>query len=247
MNIRSWYFALGAGLLAFSVIVYTAQIIVFHKPGDTFFYLFQDLAFVPTQVLLVMLLLDRWLRKKEREAMMSKLNMVIGVFFSEIGTVLIKTLIKMDATLKVPCDKLMIAATWKDADFASAAVYHKFIKYELNFDASAMNEMKVFLLSRRQEMLRLLENPNLLEHETFTDLLWAVFHLADELGHRDNLSILPLADMEHLKGDAVRALGLLVDEWLVYMKHLRRDYPYLFSLAVRINPFNPDASPVMQK
>jgi hypothetical protein len=27
------------------------------------------------------------------------------------------------------------------------------------------------------------------------------------------------------------------------MKHLKIDYPYLFSLAVRTNPFNPDASP----
>jgi hypothetical protein len=29
------------------------------------------------------------------------------------------------------------------------------------------------------------------------------------------------------------------------MKHLKEDYPYLFSLAVRTNPFNPDASPVI--
>jgi len=29
---------------------------------------------------------------------------------------------------------------------------------------------------------------------------------------------------------------------LAYMKHLKKEYPYLFSLAVRTNPFDPGAS-----
>jgi hypothetical protein len=35
---------------------------------------------------------------------------------------------------------------------------------------------------------------------------------------------------------------LLVREWLSHMEHLKVDYPYLFSLAVRTNPFDPNAS-----
>jgi len=31
-------------------------------------------------------------------------------------------------------------------------------------------------------------------------------------------------------------------QWLAYMKHLKKEYPYLFSLAVRTNPFDPDVS-----
>jgi len=41
---------------------------------------------VPIQVLLVMLLLDRLMQKKEKEALPKKMNMTIGVFFSEVGT-----------------------------------------------------------------------------------------------------------------------------------------------------------------
>ena len=40
-----------------------------------------------------------------------------------------------------------------------------------------------------------------------------------------------------------RAYVLLIREWLDYMSHLRTDYPYLYSLAVRTNPFDPEASP----
>ena len=91
-------------------------------------------------------------------------------------------------------------------------------------------------------VLRLLENPNLLEHERFTELLWAVSHLAEELAHRPNVGELTDADSKHLAGDIARAYSLLMREWLSYMKHLKEKYPYLFSLALRTNPFDPDAS-----
>jgi hypothetical protein len=91
-------------------------------------------------------------------------------------------------------------------------------------------------------MVRLLENPLLLEHESFTDLLWAVFHLTEELDSRDSLEGLPGIDMEHLAGDAARAYERLTGQWLSYMEHLKKAYPYLFSLALRLNPFDPEAS-----
>jgi len=95
--------------------------------------------------------------------------------------------------------------------------------------------------AKKETSCRIVPYPNLLEHETFTDLLWAVFHLAEELAYRKNVSLLPNSDYEHLIGDIKRVHVLLLSEWLDYMKHLREDYPYLFSLAVRTNPFNPDA------
>ena len=86
------------------------------------------------------------------------------------------------------------------------------------------------------------ENPNLLEHESFAELLWAVSHLSEELDHRQNLGNLTQTDSKHLAGDIERAYRLLMREWLSYMEHLKKEYPYLFSLAVRTNPFDPEAS-----
>ena len=94
-------------------------------------------------------------------------------------------------------------------------------------------------------MLSLLENPNLLEHESFTDLLLAIFHLSEELVARDTLDGLPQSDYEHLAGDIKRAYTLLIREWLAYMMHLKDNYPYLFSLVIRANPLDADASPVV--
>jgi hypothetical protein len=101
-------------------------------------------------------------------------------------------------------------------------------------------------LGKRDFLLRLLENPNLLEHETFTEHLRAVFHLTEELTSREDLMGLPDTDYAHLSGDIQRAYGLLVHQWLDYMRHLKDNYPYLFSLAMRINPFDQSASPIVR-
>jgi hypothetical protein len=104
----------------------------------------------------------------------------------------------------------------------------------------------LFLKQERDLLLRLLENPNLLEKETFTELLRAVFHLADELAHRKGEKSLPASDLDHLAGDIQRAYALLLPQWLDYLHYLKLHYPYLFSLAVRTNPLNPHASAVVK-
>ena len=102
-----------------------------------------------------------------------------------------------------------------------------------------------YLKEKRESILALLGNPNLLEHETFTDLLWAVFHLSDELERRTDLAQLQEEDRKHLEGDIQRAYGLLLVEWLEYMRHMKSAYPYLFSLACRTNPFDETACVVI--
>ncbi len=106
--------------------------------------------------------------------------------------------------------------------------------------------MRSFLIEKNDFLLRLLENPNLLEHEAFTDLLRSVFHLTEELTARKDFEKLPISDFEHLAGDIKRAYILLVHQWLDYMKYLKNNYPYLFSLAMRTNPFDQEISPVVK-
>jgi hypothetical protein len=89
--------------------------------------------------------------------------------------------------------------------------------------------------------MKLLENPNLLEHESFTDMLLAVSHLGEELAMRKDMTQISEKDTDHLSIDIRRAYAALVAEWLGYMQRLKKEYPYLYSLAVRTNPFNPDA------
>ena len=81
----------------------------------------------------------------------------------------------------------------------------------------------------------------LLAHDTFTEMLWAVTHLLEELGRREDLMHLTESDLDHLSGDLARAYRALAVQWVGYMEHLQKQFPYLFSLAVRTNPLDPDA------
>ena len=60
---------------------------------------------------------------------------------------------------------------------------------------------------------------------------------------RESLDDIPTPDRIHITGDVKRVFTLLVLEWLEYVRHLQLQYPYLFSLAVRTNPLDPQAKP----
>ncbi len=241
MTTIRWYLILGIMLLMMSVSVYIGQYLAFHNLRDTFFYMLQDLAFVPVQVLLVMLLLDKLLQKKEKEALLNKMNMMIGVFYNEVGTGLISFFVEAEKNIHDIRKEMIVSNTWGAKTFETGKKYLLSHNPDVILNPDLLRRMKEYLLLHRDDMLRMLENPNLLEHDKFTDLLWAVFHLTDELQHRGSFDNLPESDVNHLEGDAARAFKLVVTEWLEYMKHLKANYPYLFSIAIRTNPFNAEA------
>lgn len=246
MNRFRWQIFLGLVLVAVSVCLYLAQIMIFHNTRDTFFYFLQDVAFIPIQVLLVTLILNQLLNVREKLAMLNKMNMVIGTFFSEVGTQLLKSFAALDENIGTIRHELVVKNDWQDSTFHEAARRAGSFDHRIRHAGSDLEELKAFLTSKRAFLLSLLENPNLLEHEKFTDMLWAVFHLTEELAVREELRQLPPADENHIAGDIKRAYALLILEWLAYMRHLKRDYPYLFSFAVRTNPFDPTASVIVK-
>ncbi len=240
-----WYLFLTAALVGISAAFYLIQIAIFHKTEDTFFYMLQDIAFVPVQVLLVTLFLNQLLTMREKRVLLKKLNMLIGTFYIEVGTDLMKQLYQFGSDLSAVRQGMLVSGKWTDRDFITAQTAVKDAHYGIDSRTGDLSELKSFLAEKRTFLLSLLANPNLLEHDAFTDLLWAVFHLVEELAARQEFANLPKSDFDHLSGDIKRAYSQLLVEWLSYMKHLKKDYPYLFSLAVRMNPMDVNANPVV--
>jgi len=239
----SWQLILGMTLIALSALVYVIHYLIFRDARHLLSYMIGDVAFVFIEVLMVTLIIHEVLSLREKRAIMEKLNMVIGAFFSEVGTALLKIFSQLDPESAGLREGLVLSAHTSASDFSALKQRLNAHHYAVNTEPDALEELQGLLVGRRDFMLRLLENPNLLEHESFTDTLWAVFHLTDELGYRSDVRRLPKADYNHLAGDMTRAYKLLTAQWLAYMKHLRDNYPYLFSLAMRTNPFDPTASP----
>jgi hypothetical protein len=238
----NWQVVLACILICLSVFFYFIHYLIFRDLHHIFIYLLGDIAFLFIDVLIVMLVLQRLLEYRDKRSVLKKLNMVIGTFFCEVGTELLNQFSHFDPESASFAKRLLITNDWTDNEFIRVRKYIKNHESNINSKKGNLAQVKEFLISKRQFLLSLLENPNLLEHESFTEALWAVFHLTDELAHRRDLIKLPEADFQHLSGDIKRAYHQLILQWLDYMKHLKQDYPYLFSLAIRTNPFDEHAS-----
>lgn len=240
----SWRMAVALVTAGFAVLLPLAHMGVFHDWYTFLFYWTLDIAFLPVQVLLVTVIMERVLGERERQAKMHKMNMVIGAFFSELGVETIRRIIGFCGDVVDFQHHLAVDMHWGVPEYQAAGRFAKGNACHFDHNAEMLAELRGFLLQKRAFVLQLLQNPNLLEHDRFTDLLWALCHLIEELAVRKDVSNLPGADVEHLKGDMRRAFNLLVMEWLNYMEHLKKSYPYIYSLAVRTNPFNPSAQVV---
>jgi len=236
----SWWYT---ALLAASVLLYLGQVALFRRPGETLFYLFQDFAFLPVQVLLVTFVLNALIARREKRRLLAKLYMVIGAFYSQVGNRLLELLLALDPEREQLGRGFLGVKSWSDAELKRLRASFAGSGQGIRPAAAELERLRSLLGAERAFLLGLVENPNLLEHESFTEVLLAVFHLTEELTYRSDLAALPPSDLAHLAGDAQRVYRLLSQEWLSYAAHLRANYPYIFSLVMRLHPFQvkPDA------
>ena len=241
-----WQVLLGLFLVVLSILFYLLHYVIFRDSHHIFIYMIGDIAFVFIEVLMVTLIIHRLLSEREKRSRLEKLTMVIGAFFSEVGTRLLTFFSDFDPSLENIRKELLVTNNWSEKKFSKMSKRLKSYNYGIETQKVTFKDLRNFLTEKKDFLLRLLENPNLLEHEAFTDLLRAVFHLTEELMARKDFAKLPTSDFEHLAGDIKRAYILLVHQWLDYMKYLKNNYPYLFSLAMRTNPFDQEISPVVK-
>jgi len=242
---KSWTVRVVLLLITASALSYLVHYMIFRDSHHIFLYMIGDFGFLFLDVLLVLLVIERLLSAREKKSMLQKLNMVIGTFFSEVGIELLRRFSDfVENAEELECE-LHIDPRWDKKRFRAAKAKAEKFEYSMVVKPDELEHLRDFLKEQHAFLVRLLENPILLENQRFTDLLWAVFHLSEELSFRESLRDLPDADVAHLKTDLRRAYSIIVSEWIGYTEHLKGKYPFLFSLAARINPLNPKASPVV--
>ncbi len=224
-------------LALLSVLLYSLQIIVFDSPRDTVFYILQDFAFLPLQIAIVTVVLGQYLKKREKIQRLKKISIVINAFFSEAGRDLLVSLTDFSKNYDDISLNLNVQTDWTDNMFSKTVRYLEHAEIQIECSPEQLEALKELMKSKRNFLIQMIENPNLFEHDTFTDMLLAVFHLAEELLARSGFENESNADMEHLSNDIQRAFMTLLVQWVEYMRHLSAEYRYLYSLEVRKNPF----------
>ncbi|MBR4447077.1 hypothetical protein [Methanobrevibacter sp.] len=242
----SWKVKFSILMIILIIIIYGSNYLVLGDAEHIISYIWTHLGFIPVDILLVAFILDEIIEKKEKEAMLEKLDMLMSTFFSEVGNELINQLSTANK-YKASTENLKSIKDWDESDYDNklAELKGASLDFQANIPPEEREEflenLRMFLSSKREFIINLINNPNLLEKEEFTELINAILHLDEELEHRKDLNLVTDTDFGHLNGDMKRVYDKLVYEWVYYLKYLYKHYPYMIALVVRTNPFDADA------
>ncbi|WP_295618290.1 hypothetical protein [uncultured Methanobrevibacter sp.] len=245
-NDRSWKIRFAIIMFALAIIIFLARYLIFGDGKEIIAYLWKHIGFIPIDILIVGFLLEGIMGKKEHEAVLEKIDMLMGTFFSEIGNDLIAELSKVNAN-KINTENLKDIRNWDEKDYDNKMKELKSVGVDFKADIPKeereefLNRIYSILVERREFLVNLINNPNLLEKDEFSSLLLALLHLDEELSRRGEFSDIRDVDFNHLNGDMKRVYSKLVYEWVCYLKYLYKYYPYMISLAIRTNPFDTEA------
>lgn len=242
----SWKAKFSILMVVLIIVIYGSNYLVLGDAEHIISYVWTHLGFIPVDILFVAFLLDEIIERKEKEAMLEKLDMLMSTFFSEVGNNLIKQLSTVNEH-KANTENLKSIKTWDEEDFDNKLneLKESSVRFKAEISPEEREEfldsLRTLLASKRELIINLINNPNLLEKEEFTSLITAILHLDEELEHRKDLALVNDTDFNHLNGDMERVYNILIHEWVYYLKYLYKHYPYMIALMIRTNPFDETA------
>lgn len=216
-------------LVLLSFMMFLLHYLVFGQLENTIYYSLMSLCFIPINTLAVTLVFDKLVERQAKRERLSKLNMLVGLFFSEIGFGLLK--------LIVAADSKIYSLNLDFSDLKTSDIKLRNYEHNLNFDNINYSELKKLILESKNIISSLISNESVLEHETFADLLMALMHLRDEIIFVKHKKYLTEEDRIHMEGDLIRVYKALTIQWIGFLSHLKQYYPYQYSGAIKFNPF----------
>ena len=231
-------FILAIILIGFSLSMYELHYLLFHDLHHILLYFIGDIAFLGVQALIAYFAFDRLLSYRENMATMKKLNMLAGIFFYDIGIKIFNLLSSQLTECQDCATHVCVQENWTNKDFQRNTQKIPHLAISLRYEPKAMQTLAKELSSAKDMIIRLMENSSLHEHESFSDMLLALFHLTEELLRRDSLETNTAEDKKHLANDMKRVYIHMSQLWLEYMQHLKDNYYYLYLYNIRNRQLN---------
>ena len=232
---------LGIVLLLSAATAYIVLFLIFHDIKFIEEYTIIHLGFLSLSVLLVTLILNGLLARREKMERLEKLNIVISSFFAKVGDALLRYISKYDININDIVGEIISIRESDDMEYERLKNHLLKRKYEVCIEKMNLYELKKYLWENKEFVVNILDNPMILEHDTFTDLLWNILYLTERMKRTINFEDLPDDEKKELKDDIITLYRLLTYEWVNYLQYLKNNYPHIFRYEMKTNPFVPHA------
>lgn len=216
-------------LIFTSFIMFLFHYLIFGQLENTIYYSLMSLCFIPINILGVTLVFEKLEDRRAKIDRLNKLNMLVGLFFSDVGFNLLKLIAAGDTKIN------LLNLDFNDIRACTSKLSAH--DHDISFELIDYPKLKQLIIGSREILSTLIANENILEHETFTDLLMALMHLRDEILFIQHKIELSHDDCIHLKGDLIRVYKTLTVQWINYLSHLKQFYPFQYNSAIKFNPF----------
>lgn len=226
------------GLLALSGIFYLLHYLIFRDAHHIAIFAMHDIAFLPIEVILVSLVFDRVLDETHRDEQRGKVNMIESIFFKESGSDMLCYLVQCDPGSAALCRALAISPDWGLRDFEAARRFLKGYAFSIDTNRVDFFALHYHLVNRHKYFLKVIENPALMDHESFTDLILSMYHLWEELDFRTDLYSLSAADKAELGAITESVYRQLASEWLLNISYTQKHHAARFANSLRNSPFS---------
>ena len=226
-----YYFVISFILIALSAVMFLKHYLVFGQALNTAYYSLMNLCFIPINSLVVTIILEKLIDYRAKKDRIEKINMLVGIFFTEVGGKLMHLIIDSDKDAK------NYITNFEDLNNIKKCLNE--YDYKVDMNNIDLCSIKNILLENNNLFVTLISNENVFQHQIFTDLLMSVVHLRDEIifmEKDDNLEL----NINHLENDVIRVYKNISIQWISYLEYLNKSYPFLYNNAIRVNPFKFD-------
>lgn len=228
-------FAIAAGLVGLSSLLYTMDYLIIGDFTGITKYFAHHIAFLPIHALVLGILIEEILVWREKREKKRKLNLFLGIFFRQMG---VDFYVAMAAMVKnrEELDKLTIVnKQWDHRRFKKAHQTLQQFNFQMDSDPAKLATVFSILQKRETEIMDMTRNPNLWDFEELYRALVALFHLIEESRFRGRERLFIPGVREHLAQDVGKALKMLLSLWLHYLEFLKVTHPVLFSFQAGVH------------
>lgn len=203
-----YYFVISFILIALSSIMFFIHYLIFGQALNTAYYSLMNLCFIPINSLVVTIMLEKLIDYRAKKDRIEKINMLVGIFFTEVGGKLMHFIIDADKDAK------NYITNFEDLNKIKKCLYE--YNYKVDMKYIDLCAIKNILVEHNNLFVTLISNESILQHQIFTDLLMSVIHLRDEIIfiEKDKDSGF---NINHLENDVIRVYKNISIQWISYL------------------------------